>query len=103
LYAEIHGISQSISSVEDIHGYHSGQKLDQGFAWTVYQWAKGVRLTELLSKSEISAGDFVRSMRRLLDLLEQISRLNLPVTSNLAHQSIKSLKRGILVVSDFEE
>ena len=103
LYAEIHGISQSISTVEDIHGYHSGQKLDQGFAWTVYQWAKGVRLTELLSKSEISAGDFVRSMRRLLDLLEQISRLNLPVTSNLAHQSIKSLKRGILVVSDFEE
>jgi superfamily II RNA helicase len=57
----------------------------------------------LLSKTEISAGDFVRSMRRLLDLLEQISRLNLPNVSKLSQDAILILKRGILVVSDFEE
>lgn len=103
LLNDIHHSAEEIYSLEDEHGYHSGQKIDQGFAWAVYQWAKGVRLTELLSKSEISAGDFVRSMRRLLDLLEQISRLNLPDTSDVANAAIVLLKRGILVVSDFEE
>ncbi|MGA0857315.1 MAG: DEAD/DEAH box helicase [Candidatus Nanopelagicales bacterium] len=102
-YTEFQHLSEQIQGVEASNNYSSGQRLDQGFAWTVYQWANGVRLTELLSKSEISAGDFVRSMRRLLDLLEQISRLNLPNVSKMSQDAILILKRGILVVSDFEE
>lgn len=103
IYGELHEIAAHIYATEDMHGYHSDQRLDQGFAWTVFQWSKGVRLTELLSKSEISAGDFVRSMRRLLDLLEQIARLELHHTSQLARNAITLMRRGILVVSDFEE
>lgn len=102
-FTEFQHLAEQIHVVETSNNYSSGQRLDQGFAWAVYQWAKGVRLTELLSKTEISAGDFVRSMRRLLDLLEQISRLNLSNVSKLSQDAILILKRGILVVSDFEE
>jgi ATP-dependent RNA helicase HelY len=103
LLLEFQHIQQHLIEVEDRFGYRSGQNIDGGFAWSVHQWSKGVRLTELLSKSEISAGDFVRSMRRLLDLLEQIAHLGIPNVSALAKSSIDTLKRGILVVSDFEE
>ena len=44
-----------------------------GFAWAAFRWASGARLESVLTDDALSAGDFVRWIRQLLDLLGQIA------------------------------
>ncbi len=48
-----------------------------GFVWPVYRWARGERLDRALAASgrgtELSAGDFVRWCKQVLDMLEQLA------------------------------
>ncbi|MCX6465982.1 MAG: DEAD/DEAH box helicase [Pseudonocardiales bacterium] len=51
---------------------------DLGFAWPMHRWARGESLAAVLTAaeqngSELSAGDFVRWCRQVLDLLDQIA------------------------------
>jgi ATP-dependent RNA helicase HelY len=51
---------------------------DAGFAWPMHRWARGESLAAVLTAaeqngSELSAGDFVRWCRQVLDLLDQIA------------------------------
>jgi ATP-dependent RNA helicase HelY len=50
---------------------------DFGFVWPVYRWARGESLERVLRssglESELSAGDFVRWSRQVVDLLDQIA------------------------------
>ena len=44
-----------------------------GFAWLAYRWAEGDDLDDLLGASDLSAGDFVRWTKQLLDLAGQVA------------------------------
>src|SRR5690606_23033293 len=46
---------------------------DLGFAWAAYRWASGASLTEVLEESGQAAGDFVRWVKQILDLADQIA------------------------------
>jgi ATP-dependent RNA helicase HelY len=47
---------------------------DLGFAWAAYRWARGVKLESVLAESpDLTPGDFVRSVKQLIDLLDQIA------------------------------
>jgi ATP-dependent RNA helicase HelY len=47
---------------------------DLGFAWAAYRWARGARLEKVLDESpDLTPGDFVRSVKQLIDLLDQIA------------------------------
>jgi ATP-dependent RNA helicase HelY len=47
---------------------------DLGFAWAAYRWACGVKLENVLDESpDLTPGDFVRSVKQLIDLLDQIA------------------------------
>jgi ATP-dependent RNA helicase HelY len=47
---------------------------DFGFAWAAYRWARGVKLETVLDESpDLTPGDFVRSVKQLIDLLDQIA------------------------------
>jgi ATP-dependent RNA helicase HelY len=47
---------------------------DLGFAWAAYRWARGVKLESVLDESsDLTPGDFVRSVKQLIDLLDQIA------------------------------
>lgn len=45
------------------------------FALPSNRWAKGHSLDQILYDAELSAGDFVRWMKQLIDLLDQISKI----------------------------
>jgi ATP-dependent RNA helicase HelY len=55
---------------------------DSGFVWAAYRWVRGAKLEDVLdSVPGLTPGDFVRSMKQLIDLLDQIavaSRDDLP-------------------------
>jgi ATP-dependent RNA helicase HelY len=47
---------------------------DLGFAWAAYRWARGATLESVLDESpDLTPGDFVRSVKQLIDLLDQIA------------------------------
>ena len=47
---------------------------DLGFAWAAYRWARGARLESVLAEApDLTPGDFVRSVKQLIDLLDQIA------------------------------
>jgi len=45
---------------------------DLGFAWVAWRWAKGDPLDAVLLDASQAPGDFVRWMKQLIDLLDQI-------------------------------
>jgi ATP-dependent RNA helicase HelY len=47
---------------------------DPGFVWAAYRWVRGAKLEDVLdSVPGLTPGDFVRSMKQLMDLLDQIA------------------------------
>jgi ATP-dependent RNA helicase HelY len=47
---------------------------DLGFAWAAYRWARGAKLEAVLDESpHLTPGDFVRSVKQTIDLLDQIA------------------------------
>ena len=55
---------------------------DLGFAWAAYRWARGARLESVLAESpDLTPGDFVRSVKQLIDLLDQIASAALAVST----------------------
>ncbi|NYH77102.1 ATP-dependent RNA helicase HelY [Actinopolyspora biskrensis] len=76
---------------------------DPGFAWPVYRWARGDSLEKVLTASataghELSAGDFVRWCRQVIDLLDQIREVvgrEDPVGS-AANKALSGIRRGVV-------
>ncbi|WP_158883833.1 DEAD/DEAH box helicase [Amycolatopsis anabasis] len=76
---------------------------DAGFAWPVYRWARGESLEKVLTAAEtngqeLSAGDFVRWSRQVIDLLDQIRDVlgkGDPVGA-AASDAVRALRRGVV-------
>ncbi|MGX7679682.1 DEAD/DEAH box helicase [Jatrophihabitans sp. DSM 45814] len=92
-----------ISEREAEYGLPITREPDLGFVWASYRWARGDSLDKVLGSlsddgSTLPAGDFVRWMRQLLDLLEQLSRAD-AVPSGLrstAAGAVAALRRGVI-------
>jgi ATP-dependent RNA helicase HelY len=70
---------------------------DAGFAWTAYRWAEGDALDEVLTRADLTAGDFVRQMKQLVDFAGQIADAagDSPVRKT-ARAAMDLLRRGIV-------
>jgi ATP-dependent RNA helicase HelY len=92
-----------VSERESEYGLPTTREPDLGFVWASYRWARGDSLDKVLSamsedSNTVPAGDFVRWMRQLLDLLEQLSRAD-AIPSGLratAAASCAALRRGVI-------
>ncbi|MEK9663140.1 MAG: DEAD/DEAH box helicase [Candidatus Nanopelagicales bacterium] len=90
--------------IEEIEGKHKvrfQRDLDFGLVWPMHRWAEGARLSRILTESELSAGDFVRWSRQVIDLLDQIAQA-LPPESMLrtrARRARDLVDRGIVAYS----
>jgi ATP-dependent RNA helicase HelY len=81
---------------------------DLGFTWAAYRWARGAKLESVLDESpDLTPGDFVRSVKQLIDLLDQIASADpaggpnraprgLAVTARAA---IDAMRRGVVAYS----
>lgn len=77
---------------------------DPGFAWLAYRWAEGDDLDDLLGPSDLSAGDFVRWTKQLLDLAGQVADAagDSPLRRT-ARQVTSLVKRGVVAYSGLAE
>ncbi|MFP5021233.1 DEAD/DEAH box helicase [Pseudonocardia phyllosphaerae] len=76
---------------------------DLAFAWPMHRWARGESLAEVLEAAarnghELSAGDFVRWTRQVLDLLDQIAGVagRSSEVGRAAHRASGAVRRGVV-------
>jgi ATP-dependent RNA helicase HelY len=63
-----------LDQLESRNGLSFLREPDPGFVWAAYRWARGAKLEDVLdSVPGLTPGDFVRSMKQLIDLLDQIA------------------------------
>ncbi|MGZ4495765.1 MAG: helicase-related protein, partial [Nocardioides sp.] len=73
---------------------------DLGFAWAAYRWAEGAALDEVLTETDLAASDFVRWIKQLLDLTDQVA--DAAGDSELrrtARKASDALRRGVVAYS----
>jgi len=72
---------------------------DLGFAWTAHAWARGRPLEQVLSP-ELTPGDFVRAVKQLIDLLDQVAAAaGQGTVAATARRAIGALRRGVVAYS----
>ncbi len=65
-----------------------------------YMWARGSSLAKVLEKTEMSGGDFVRWMRQIIDMLDQIRRIQDSPLRDSAHAARRRLLRSVVAWTD---
>jgi ATP-dependent RNA helicase HelY len=88
-----------LDGVEKEHHLSFLREPDLGFAWTAHAWARGRGLEQVLS-DDLTPGDFVRAVKQLIDLLDQVAAAarSAPVAAT-ARRAIASLRRGVVAYS----
>ena len=95
------GCGRELDAVERDNRVDFLREPDLGFAWAAYRWAKGHDLDSVLLESDMTAGDFVRGVKQLLDLLGQVADAS-PSNSHVrktARRAMDSLRRGVVAYS----
>ncbi len=93
-----------LSRVEKDHRVDFLREPDPGFAWAAQRWASGGSLGEVLSETDLAAGDFVRWMKQLLDLAGQVTdAAPTPELRTTAREAVTSLRRGVVAYSSLAE
>ncbi|MPZ79370.1 MAG: DEAD/DEAH box helicase [Actinophytocola sp.] len=95
----------SLEADERRHKLERTRQPDAGFAWTVYRWARGESLERVMTAAEsagaeISAGDFVRWCRQVMDLLDQLRNVvgrSHPVGA-AADEAVRGMRRGVVAL-----
>lgn len=86
-----------LESLEQDHRVDFLREPDLGFAWAAYLWAGGTELEQVLDESDLAAGDFVRWVKQLIDLTEQIADAAGPgALRGIARNTAALLRRGII-------
>jgi ATP-dependent RNA helicase HelY len=105
----IQSVARDLAGDEQAAGLPVTRAPDAGFAALAYGWARGQELGRLLAPLEtgpgargttISAGDFVRNVKQLIDLLRQLGQV-LPDEGSaaVARQAAEALFRGVVAAS----
>ena len=93
-----------LDALERDHRLDFLRQPDLGFAWVAFRWAEGDDLDDVLSTSDLSAGDFVRQMKQLVDFAGQIAdaAAGTPVRET-ARDVVRRLRRGVVAYSSLAE
>lgn len=82
------------------HGLTEMRLPDPTFFAGAYAWASGHPLDDVLTDDEVRAGDFVRNIRQLIDLVGQIADVTPnDDTRRSARQAITALDRGVIAAA----
>jgi ATP-dependent RNA helicase HelY len=98
-FKRIEKLSQRLNEAQRSRGLHMHRPPHGGLASECAAWASGKPLSKILDP-ELTPGDFVRSIRQLIDLLRQIAQTthNEQLRETALH-AIDSLNRGVVAAT----
>jgi len=102
--AETARLWAELTDDERRHKIATTREPDLGFAWPVHRWARGESLTTVLAAAAqngqaLSAGDFVRWCRQVVDLLDQVrvAATGTPLAQTAA-DAVMAVRRGVVAL-----
>jgi len=106
--AQTRRLSDQLRTDENRHRLAPSREPDGGFVPAVYRWATAGSLADALDASDVagngsplSAGDFVRWCRQVLDLLDQVQNASPdPGIRKAAKRAIAEVRRGVVAVDN---
>ena len=102
--ADMVSLWADLDALEREHKLDFLREPDLGFAWAAYRWAEGASLDEVLNETDLAAGDFVRWMKQLLDLTDQVAdAAGDGQLRRTARESSKALRRGVVAYSSVSD
>jgi ATP-dependent RNA helicase HelY len=93
-----------LDALERRHHLDFLREPDLGFAWAAFRWAEGATLDEVLSETDLAAGDFVRWVKQLLDLTDQVADAAADKElRRTARTASEALRRGVVAYSSVSD
>ena len=97
-------LASEVAELERRHRLEATPDLDLGLAPAVHHWVSGGSLSSILAASwqegvDLTAGDFVRSVRLVVDVLSQIGQVAEPDLARVARSAVGSIRRGVVLDS----
>jgi ATP-dependent RNA helicase HelY len=101
-YERVVTLWEEIHAAEEERGVELTREPDPGFTEHVYRWAAGTPLEHVIDEDD-APGDFVRSIKQLVDLLRQIEEIapDPDLRANV-RTAVNSLHRGVVAYSSLE-
>jgi ATP-dependent RNA helicase HelY len=97
---QLRRIARDVQRSERDRGLPRTRLPDSGFAAAARSWAMGRELAAVLA-DDLSAGDFVRNVKVLVDLLDQLAEAAAaPDTRLAARRAAQALTRGVVAAAD---
>jgi ATP-dependent RNA helicase HelY len=98
--AAISELATQIAADERRLGLPETRVPDWGFSGLAHAWTAGDDLDHVLGDDDLSGGDFVRTIRQLLDLLRQVGDAAArPATATIARSAADDIHRGVVAAS----
>ena len=95
---------RELSAVERDHRLDFLRRPDAGLAWAAYRWTEGDDLSEVLDAGDLTAGDFVRWMKQLVDLSGQVADAAGPgALRETARDVVRRVRRGVVAAAPLED
>jgi ATP-dependent RNA helicase HelY len=95
---------RELSGVEREHRLDFLRRPDAGLAWAAYRWAEGDDLADVLDENDLTAGDFVRWIKQLIDLSGQVADAAGPgPLRETARDVVRRIRRGVVAVAPLED
>ncbi len=95
---------RELSEVERRHRLDFLRRPDAGLAWAAYRWTEGDDLAEVLDGSDLTAGDFVRWIKQLIDLCGQVAdAAGEGALRRTARDVVHRIRRGVVAVAPLED
>jgi ATP-dependent RNA helicase HelY len=98
IYKETSQIWRRLVLIEDEYGLTTQREPNFDLAWSTYRWANGNSLQSVLRETDVLVGDFVRNMRQVIDLLNQLRDVRIDWAPRIT-TAIKSIDRGVVAYS----
>ncbi|MBA8795244.1 ATP-dependent RNA helicase HelY [Friedmanniella endophytica] len=90
-------VHREVSLAERDARLDRGPEPDIGFARAAFGWAAGRPLAQVLDDNDLTAGDFVRWVRQVIDFAGQIADAAGPSpVRETAHQTVRAMRRGVV-------
>ena len=96
-YSQIEQLSAELAFLEQQHGLAAHRPPEPTFFAVAYAWVAGEGFAEVVGDEDMTGGDFVRTVKQLIDLLGQVATVAPePETRAMARRAADACFRGVV-------
>jgi ATP-dependent RNA helicase HelY len=97
-WQQLEALSADLRARERSVGLGEHRPPDPTFAAIAHAWVAGEGFAEIVDEEELTGGDFVRTMKQLIDLLRQVATIAAdPGVRRAAADAVDGARRGVVL------